>query len=718
MADSSSTTPSAASNDADNTLQPTPFIAKRLSIIVPPANPKPVKAKGKKKSAGRKVTGTLKNFVDLPLDIIYETVSYLEPLDLLTLARLSKEFRALFMSRSSLAIWRRVLNDVPDLPSCPRDLSEPQYASLIFEKFCMACGSTRGAIDVDFKIRMRFCATCAKANIIPGYRLRIRYGDIASTAVTLIPFSAPHYFLCDETDYSTVNNDLRTSYFRPEADLVITELVARTEQKDTTPDEYNTFIADQRVIASRMMNEGNLMKDYTENLLCAQEEVDEQTAIRRFERIQQEMRALGWEEKYFPKWCDEEDFDQWDEYMHQPKEFTTRGWNMIRPKLTAIYNRCKRIRLVEDLIERTGLKYLEFRSEQPLEQRRRLPGWGDVFMLPFVLLFFRDKHVECKEEDMEALMHTIVECTDNFMEMVEEDLRMMITSCDPTQEILETKKEEDKEQGRVSKQRKVKSNAKGKGKSKETHATTATPVLDKAANVFLCNCRECAIGRWGEHTVISYPDVVEHVIVRSCPSKGWEQIKPETSIDLLNAARDVLAALGLPEDCTRDEVHSLGKLVCRCGHYHYEGMLSFDDLVEHVYHQQLGYSNIRKDVAMESDHLIDEFLVNGHSRERLAELVEVATEKDYHEPESDSDSDNSSESVNPRRRSSDIPLGRYCRYCYQLTLDVRAVRNEMAAYHVKYKHGKESQADDFDERVNLANLYGEVDWGSFHFFIP
>ena len=67
----------------------------------------------------------------------YQTFAYLEPLDMLTLARLSKEFRGLFMSLSSLSIWRRVLKETPDLPPCPQELCEPQYASLMFDKHCM-----------------------------------------------------------------------------------------------------------------------------------------------------------------------------------------------------------------------------------------------------------------------------------------------------------------------------------------------------------------------------------------------------------------------------------------------------------------------------------------------------------------------------------------------------------------------------------------------------
>jgi len=66
-----------------------------------------------------------------------QVVSYLDPEDLLKLCRLSKRSRALFLSKNCTAVWRDVLARVVDLPKCPRDLTEPQYASLVFDKFCM-----------------------------------------------------------------------------------------------------------------------------------------------------------------------------------------------------------------------------------------------------------------------------------------------------------------------------------------------------------------------------------------------------------------------------------------------------------------------------------------------------------------------------------------------------------------------------------------------------
>jgi hypothetical protein len=61
----------------------------------------------------------------------------MDPLDLINLSRVNKEFRATFMSRSARFVWTRVLEGVPGLPGCPLDMTEPQYASLIFEQHCL-----------------------------------------------------------------------------------------------------------------------------------------------------------------------------------------------------------------------------------------------------------------------------------------------------------------------------------------------------------------------------------------------------------------------------------------------------------------------------------------------------------------------------------------------------------------------------------------------------
>ncbi|KAF8067025.1 hypothetical protein FPV67DRAFT_1225260 [Lyophyllum atratum] len=137
-----------------------------------------------KVATGRKIslrnTGRLKQFLDLPLDVIFAVStlphvillewlsnslsnkiagSFNEPRDLLSLSRVTKEFRALFMSRTSRVVWREALESVRGLPPCPPDLTEPQYASLLFEQYCFVIHSASRSVMIFFKPGIRNAAS-------------------------------------------------------------------------------------------------------------------------------------------------------------------------------------------------------------------------------------------------------------------------------------------------------------------------------------------------------------------------------------------------------------------------------------------------------------------------------------------------------------------------------------------------------------------------------
>ena len=67
---------------------------------------------------------------------LYQVFHHLHPYDLLHLARTTKTLRKLLMARSASTIWRRARENVPGLPDCPKDMSEPAYANLLFDPHC------------------------------------------------------------------------------------------------------------------------------------------------------------------------------------------------------------------------------------------------------------------------------------------------------------------------------------------------------------------------------------------------------------------------------------------------------------------------------------------------------------------------------------------------------------------------------------------------------
>lgn len=81
--------------------------------------------------------GKLQDLPNMPLDILFDIFGHLLPLDVLRLARTSKALRNVVMRRSARSIWRTAFFNLPVLPPPrPDDLTEPGWASLLFDTHC------------------------------------------------------------------------------------------------------------------------------------------------------------------------------------------------------------------------------------------------------------------------------------------------------------------------------------------------------------------------------------------------------------------------------------------------------------------------------------------------------------------------------------------------------------------------------------------------------
>ncbi|KAG8709908.1 hypothetical protein FRC09_000400, partial [Ceratobasidium sp. 395] len=80
--------------------------------------------------------GRLEGLMKMPIDIFTEIALHLMPKDIIMLSRSNKFFRKLLMSRSAIHLWHGTMRNVPGLPPCPPDLSEPHYLALIYARNC------------------------------------------------------------------------------------------------------------------------------------------------------------------------------------------------------------------------------------------------------------------------------------------------------------------------------------------------------------------------------------------------------------------------------------------------------------------------------------------------------------------------------------------------------------------------------------------------------
>jgi hypothetical protein len=108
-------------------------------------------AKNKKRRYPAK--GRLAELLNMPIDVLFEVrkcyytlnchlleksqiFGHLHPLDVLNLARVTKDFRRILMHRSSSSVWKAARANVNGLPDCPPEMSEPQWAHLAFYQYC------------------------------------------------------------------------------------------------------------------------------------------------------------------------------------------------------------------------------------------------------------------------------------------------------------------------------------------------------------------------------------------------------------------------------------------------------------------------------------------------------------------------------------------------------------------------------------------------------
>ncbi|KAF9021738.1 hypothetical protein BDZ89DRAFT_1137777 [Hymenopellis radicata] len=141
----------------------------------------------------RRRKGRLAELMEFPLDVWFEVFSWLKPLDLLHLARTTKTFRSLLMSRSSLSAWKAT-REGDNVPAPLPGMSEPAWTALVFESTCHFC--MRAAVHkIDFVFGVRICPSCAADQITTDHMVLEEtaveeYSVVASIAqiiVTCIP---------------------------------------------------------------------------------------------------------------------------------------------------------------------------------------------------------------------------------------------------------------------------------------------------------------------------------------------------------------------------------------------------------------------------------------------------------------------------------------------------------------------------------------------------
>ncbi|QRV77840.1 hypothetical protein RhiJN_05855 [Ceratobasidium sp. AG-Ba] len=296
-----------------------------------PSEPPVKRVRGKK--------GKLQGLMNMPIDVFTEISKYLYPIDLILLARANKFFRNLLMNRSAIQTWRYALSNVPDLPPCPKNMCEPQYAALMFSKHCSLCGK-QALRPMDPELQVRLCPACRDSQLTVA-------GDRNERLVNSSSSIKPR-------------KNGRRGWWCLRRDLAA--VLAKIEELDRIGDvaAKSLWIKErEREVAERTQE----AKPLAEFLREMEDQQRDDLAMRKSNReaeIRSRLFKLGWTR---------EDFHmrelpavmKWNSLVCIAKPLTERNWETILPQLTKLLEQNRELRLRLEAAARRQDRYSKVR---------------------------------------------------------------------------------------------------------------------------------------------------------------------------------------------------------------------------------------------------------------------------------------------------------------------------------------------------------------------
>ncbi|KAJ7754550.1 hypothetical protein B0H16DRAFT_1372568 [Mycena metata] len=332
-----------------------------------------------KPSRKRKSTGDETcHLTAIPLDVLHEIFNRLEPKDLIQLSRTNHLFRSHLLSKESSGVWRAA-REAKDGPDPHADMSEQQWAHLLYgHAQCQSCGA-RNVQRVDFGLRRRACTKCLKANLVVTSSFKKRFPHLDIKILDFLPYtniggfahgypSKSHFYW--KADIEEMAETV-AAYDRD-----IKQRVAGARQK------FEEFSAERTALVEAVVKHAVVCTNWAKELAARRRHEAATKCRERVDLVKQKLLALGWEQE-------DMDLIQYNNSVSQPTPLTDRVWNKLLVELepslrarkaervAAARKRCVHARTL--LVEQV---YDEYKKTLVPEQWRFLPGLYEVCQLP------------------------------------------------------------------------------------------------------------------------------------------------------------------------------------------------------------------------------------------------------------------------------------------------------------------------------------------------
>ncbi|KAJ7037952.1 hypothetical protein C8F04DRAFT_998527 [Mycena alexandri] len=315
---------------------------------------------------------------NIPLDVLLEIFGRLEPKDIIQLSRTNHTFRSHLLSKESRGVWKAARENV-DGPDCHADLTEQEWAHLLYGVAqCQSCGA-KNVQRVDFGLRRRACTGCLKANLVVTSSFKKRFPHLEIDLLDLIPYTnigghAHGYPSKSRFYWQSDIEEMAETLAAYDRDVHMRLPGARKA--------LEAFTAERIALVRTVVNHAVACSDWSRDVLIRRQRETEQKIAARYEAIKSKFIELGYS-------GDDVSSIRRSTHVCQSTELTDRIWKRIHPLLEPEVQAQKTSRLKKEhdarIRERTLLVeaiYNGYKRTLVPAQWRYLPGLHEVCQSP------------------------------------------------------------------------------------------------------------------------------------------------------------------------------------------------------------------------------------------------------------------------------------------------------------------------------------------------
>ncbi|KLO11644.1 hypothetical protein SCHPADRAFT_460961 [Schizopora paradoxa] len=339
--------------------------------------------------------GQLSGFKKIPSDIVFEIASYLEPPDLLHLTRTNYWLRSLLLSKKAAPVWKRARESL-GMPERPKDLSEPAYASLVFDCDCQLCGAPR--IETrSLAMRITLCRSCRGTNIKKGIELLdemeldpMEAKSLKRIFATLVPYVLWHL--------RSVNRagDDSNEFFKLDYMEMAGRYLLLLENGDTKRLRNFIQLRQQATREGKRLDAG--ISAWKDNRASVESEICEQRKASILEKLEQ----CGYTSDDIPK-VGEYRHNKWYQAVCIPHALKPKAWKRLFPRLKKLIEENKARKSELALFKKRKRRYDELKQRYTSfvqgvgfhPYAYIMPSFADLLQVPTFQVLIQD---ETKEE--------------------------------------------------------------------------------------------------------------------------------------------------------------------------------------------------------------------------------------------------------------------------------------------------------------------------------